>query len=82
MIARRWKNRCRRDANVNCRDLKSYLAFIGYERPAHLGERQSTQRIRHVRDMLARRGEYDALTAVPRGNGPGSSRTMSMIVRG
>ena len=44
--------------------LKDFLGFIGYPRGGHLGHRQSTQRIKAVRNMLTRRGSFEALTAV------------------
>ena len=64
MIANRWKNALHRGEPLGGKGLKAYLAFIGYERGSHLGNRKSTKRIREVRDMIARRGTYDALTPV------------------
>lgn len=64
MIAKKWKNTCYRQSKEKCRALKDYLAFIGYERGSHLGERKSTARIRAVQAMAALRGDYDDFTPV------------------
>jgi hypothetical protein len=44
------------------KSLKEYLRSIGYSRQTCLGERQSTQRLRAVTGMCAKRGSYEALT--------------------
>lgn len=61
MIAKKWRNRLYRDS-CRCKSLKDYLSFIGFNRPSHLGERKTTSRIKSVKDMLLRRGDYDSLT--------------------
>lgn len=61
-IAKKWKNKFHKEAAAGCRSLKDYLAFIGYERGAHLGERKSTSRIKTVKEMLEKRVEFKKLT--------------------
>jgi len=49
------------------RALSNFRKLIDYPLPSHLGNRQTTQRIKAVKDMLARRGEYKNLTPVVKG---------------
>ena len=44
--------------------LKEYFELIGYNRPAYLGERLTTSRIRAVADMLGKRKSFQSLTPV------------------
>jgi hypothetical protein len=64
MIAKRWKNMVHPDARLKSRSLKDFLEFIGFARPTHLGYRKSTKRLNAVREMLRRKGSFDALTPV------------------
>jgi hypothetical protein len=63
-IAVRWRNTLHREAPRTGNSLKDFLRFIGFQRGSHLGDRQSTKRIRAVRDMLQKRGSYERLTPV------------------
>jgi len=49
------------------RGLKDFLELIEYPVPKYLGVQQTTQRILYVKKMLARRGDYDALTPTAKG---------------
>ena len=64
MIAKRWTNALYPKASIKGRELKDFLKFIKFPRGAHLGYRKSTKRIRAARDMIVRKGSYEALTAV------------------
>lgn len=63
-IAKKWKSKFHKEAAAGCRSLKEYLSFIGYQRGAHLGERKSTSRIKAVKEMLEKRGEFEKMTPV------------------
>lgn len=63
-IAKRWANACHGGTPPGGRGLKDFLELIGHARPAHLGERKSTSRLRTVRDMLAQRRHFALLTPV------------------
>lgn len=64
MIGKRWRNRMYPELRGSSNDLKSFLELIGYERGLYLGDRKTTKRIRDVREMVSRKGSYDALTPV------------------
>jgi len=64
MIAKRWVNRLHATEPINGRGLKDFLAFIEFPRGAYLGERKATKRIKAVRDMLRKKGSFEALTPV------------------
>ena len=76
-IAKQWKKRAYPDvtfevdpkAPLNGRNqLSRYLDLIGYSVPRAHGPGNSAQRIRYVRDMLARNdGDYAALTPTAKG---------------
>lgn len=66
-IAVRWKNTLHRDEELPGRGLKDFLKFIGYHRGSHLGDKKTTSRLRAVRDMIVRRGNYELLTPVAKG---------------
>ncbi len=63
MIALYWKNVCYSKKAMKGRGLKDFLELIDYPRSAHLGKRESTNRIRAVADMLARKGKYQELSS-------------------
>ena len=63
-FAKYWKNKCHYNEPIEGWELKAFLKFIKYPRSKNLGLRKSTKRIREVREMLERRGSFDALTAV------------------
>lgn len=63
LIAKKWRKKTHPGLKPGPKSLKEYLHLIGYERGSYLGEKQSTQRIKAVRDMCAKRGSYEALTA-------------------
>lgn len=62
LIAKKNLSREYRKSGHRPKSLKDYLRSIGYSRQTCLGERQSTQRMRAVEDMCARRGSYEGLT--------------------
>lgn len=62
-IAKKWRTRALSMIEPKPRSLKDYLTIIGYERGAYLGDKQSTQRIRAVQEMLLKKGNYADLTA-------------------
>jgi predicted nuclease of restriction endonuclease-like RecB superfamily len=64
MIAKRWKNILHPDVPLKSRSLKDFLEFIGFTRLKYLGYRKSTKRLNAVREMLRRKGSFDALTPV------------------
>lgn len=64
LLARAWYRRTYGHSQERPGGLKDYLKCIAYPRQAFLGERQTTQRLRAVEDMLARRGEFGLLTPV------------------
>lgn len=64
MIGKRWKNVCHYQDEIGGRGLKDFLEYIGYPRGSHLGEKQSTKRIRAVSEMIKRKGSYEDLTPV------------------
>jgi len=61
-VAKAWKRKKFPEIKKRFSGLKQYLSFIGFERGAYLGDRQSTQRIQSVRKMLAVKGDYEKLT--------------------
>jgi hypothetical protein len=63
-LARGWHRRTWPDQPLPDWGLKTFLDFIGYPRPAHLGEQKTTHRLRGVLAGLERRGSYEALTPV------------------
>jgi len=64
MIAKRWRNTLHREIPLSGRGVKDFLEIVGYARGKYLGDRKTTKRLRAVRDMLSRRGSYEALTPV------------------
>ncbi len=67
LIAMKWRKKTHPGMKPRPKSLKEYLRLIRYERGNYLGEKQSTQRIRAVRDMLAKRGSSEALTKTVKG---------------
>lgn len=65
-VARRWVNRVHPETEISF-DLASFLDFIGYERPRHLGNGNATARLRAVLNGLEARGSFEALTPVQKG---------------
>ena len=64
MIAKRWRTICHTGRPIRGHGLKDFLEFIGFPRGPYLGEKKSTSRLKSVGDMLARRGNYQAITPV------------------
>jgi hypothetical protein len=64
---KRWWNRTHEAGSLPRRDLKSFLTQIDYYRPAYLGEKKSTHRIRGVLEGLQARGSYERLTVTQKG---------------
>jgi len=67
LIAKKWMAKANPNLRRRTKSLKDYMKLIDYKRRSYLGERQSTQRIRAVRDMCAKRGSYEALTRTVKG---------------
>ncbi len=63
LISKKWRKRFYPDSKFG-NGLKDFLAFIGFKRPKHLGEKKSTSRIKSVRNMLLFRERYELLTPV------------------
>ena len=66
-IAKYWKNALHSEEEIPGRALKDYLKLVGYPRGAHLGDKKTTKRIKAVRDMIDKRGSYEALTPTKKG---------------
>lgn len=66
-LAKRWWNRlrpCERPADWS---LEAFERCLGLERPRIFGAGHASQRLRHVRDQLVRRGSWEALTPTAKG---------------
>jgi len=64
LLAKNWYKKTYAAPRIKISGLKDYLKLIGYDRGDYLGVKQTTQRIKAVEDMLARKGEYELLTPV------------------
>jgi len=82
LIAKKWRKKTHPGLKPGPKSLKEYLHLIGYERGSYLGERRSTRRIKAVRDMCAKRGSYDALTATVKAKWTKSLQNNSIDVLG
>jgi hypothetical protein len=65
LVARSWKKIAFPQEKIS--GLKDYLKLINYPRGDHLGIKQSTQRIKSVSEMIAKKGSYELLTTTQKG---------------
>jgi hypothetical protein len=61
-VLRRWWHHCRPDETLECRSQAAFERAMGLERPPHLACGNAAQRLRHVRNQLAARGDHSSLT--------------------
>lgn len=66
-LAKRWWNRLRPCERPTEWSLEAFEKCLGLERPRILGAGHASQRLRHVRDQLERRGSWRALTPTAKG---------------
>ena len=62
-IAKRWFNTTHYGEPLDGRSLKDFMKFLGDPAPTHFGHMKATKKLKYVRDMLAQRNTYDALTS-------------------
>ena len=64
-LAKRWKWKFHKDIELQRNSLDQFLTLpgINYEIPKHLGKGNATKRLKAVREMLERCGDYTKLTS-------------------
>jgi hypothetical protein len=67
-IAKRWFKRFHSEEELPDWSLLSFLQFIGCPPPRYLGIKKATKHLRAVRDQIASKGSFNAITGNARGH--------------
>ena len=63
----RWVTECHPDEDPRDWQLIELMSLVDYERPPHLGFGKSARRLRAVRKMIERKGDFEDLTGTVKG---------------